>query len=209
MTDLTQLIGHWGYPAIFVVVVLGNVGIPIPEESILILAGYLVWRRQLKINLVLVVGVLSACMGDNVGYYVGRRYGRVAIEQYGKWLFVTSQRFQSMQRFMTRYGAVSVFMARFVPGFRFIAGPVAGTAGLPYGSFFFANLLGATIYVPLTVGLGYAMGLGFEDYIERLERAVGKIEHLVLLGTGAGALIVLAYRIFQTQKQRLFPRNRE
>jgi hypothetical protein len=70
-------------------------------------------------------------------------------------------------------------------------------------------LLGATIYVPLTVGLGYAMGLGFEDYIERLERAVGKIEHLVLLGTGAGALIVLAYRIFQTQKRRLFPRNRE
>ena len=55
MTDLAQLIGHWGYIAIFVVVVLGNVGLPLPEETILALAGYLVWRGELSLSAVLAV----------------------------------------------------------------------------------------------------------------------------------------------------------
>jgi membrane protein DedA with SNARE-associated domain len=52
MPDLTELIGHWGYGAIFLIVILGNVGVPVPEETILVLAGYLVWKRELRLSLV-------------------------------------------------------------------------------------------------------------------------------------------------------------
>src|SRR5574341_1666084 len=68
MLDPNELIGHWGYSAIFLAVVLGNVGMPVPEEAILALAGYLVWRGKLRLPLVLAVGIASAAAGDNLGY---------------------------------------------------------------------------------------------------------------------------------------------
>src|SRR5260370_39077296 len=75
MSDLGQLIAYWGSPAIFVVVVLGNVGLPVPEETTLIVAGYLVWQGYFRLSIVLAVGVISAVAGDNIGYWQGRRYG--------------------------------------------------------------------------------------------------------------------------------------
>ena len=83
MPDLAPLIAHWGYAAIFLFVVLGNLGLPVPEETILALSGYLVWRGELRLPLVLAVGILSAIAGDNLGYWIGRQYGRDAVERYG------------------------------------------------------------------------------------------------------------------------------
>ncbi len=75
MPDLSPLLAQWGYLAIFVIVALGNIGLPVPEESVLILAGYLVWHGHLRLAGVLVVGVISAVAGDNLGYSLGRRHG--------------------------------------------------------------------------------------------------------------------------------------
>jgi len=131
MPELGHLIEHWGYLAIFVFVLLGNLGVPVPEESILVLAGYLVWQGDLRLPLVLLVGILSAVAGDNLGYWIGRRYGQAAITRYGRWVLLTPARLDATRRFVTRYGAVGVFAARFIAGLRFLAGPVAGSTGLP------------------------------------------------------------------------------
>ena len=84
MPDLTQLIGHWGYSAIFFTVILGSIGIPVPEEAIMLLAGLLVWEKKLELSVVLIVGFLSTVSGDNLGYWAGRTYGRATIERYGQ-----------------------------------------------------------------------------------------------------------------------------
>jgi len=60
MFDVTELVGHWGYLAVFVIVVLGNIGLPVPEETALLAAGYLVWRGDLSWSLILMVGIVSA-----------------------------------------------------------------------------------------------------------------------------------------------------
>ena len=73
MPDIGPLLGDWGYLAIFLIVVLGNVGLPVPEETTLILAGYLVWRGELRFPIVLAVGITSAVGGDSLGYWIGRR----------------------------------------------------------------------------------------------------------------------------------------
>ena len=75
MLTLNELIAQWGAPAICLVVTLGNIGLPIPEETILILAGYLAWQGQILLPLVLGVGIVSAIAGDNLGYWIGRKYG--------------------------------------------------------------------------------------------------------------------------------------
>lgn len=205
MLDLNALLGHWGYLAIFLVVFLGNVGLPVPEATILALAGYLVWEGKLRLPLVLVVGVGSAAAGDNLGYWIGRRYGQETLARYGHWIGVTSARLETMRRFVGRYGPLAVFAARFLAGFRCLAGPVAGSAGLPAFPFVAANLLGAVIYVPLAVGAGYAAGYGLGAYVERLGRFVGEVEYLILIVAISSALGVLGWRIVRARRARQTP----
>jgi membrane-associated protein len=195
MPDVGELIGHWGYAAIFVAVVLGNVGLPVPEETILALSGYLVWDGQLRLSLVLLVGVVSAVAGDNLGYWIGRHYGRGAIERYGHRILVTPERLESVSRFVTRYGPWGVFVARFVAGLRFLAGPIAGATGLSPAPFAVANVLGAVLYVPTVVGVGYAIGYGAGSYVARIRLVVGRVEHVVLIGAGVFVVAALLWRV--------------
>lgn len=196
--DAASLIGHWGYPAIFLVVVLGNAGFPVPEETILLLAGYLVWTGKLRLPLVLLVGILSAVVGDNLGYWIGREYGRRALDRYGHWILITPARLDTSQRLVTRYGPLAVFAARFLPGLRFLAGPVAGISGLRPLPFLAANILGACLYVPLAVAVGYAVGYGFGGYIAELERVIGQVERLVLVAAGGLTLLFLGWRAMRS-----------
>jgi membrane protein DedA with SNARE-associated domain len=197
MPDLTPLISHWGYLAIFLFVLLGNLGVPAPEESILVLAGYLVWQGRLRLPLVLVVGILSAIAGDNLGYWVGRRYGQEAIERYGQRMLLTPARIEATQHFVTRYGAFGVFAARFIPGVRFLAGPLAGSTGLRPLHFVIANALGAMIYVPTMIAAGYAVGYGLGDYVKEIERVVGRAEHVVLIVAILLTVALLARRMLR------------
>ena len=190
MPDLTPLISHWGYLAIFLFVLLGNLGLPVPEESILLLAGYLTWQGDLRLPLVLAVGILSAIAGDNLGYWIGRRYGQEAIERFGQRVLLTHERIEATRRFVTRYGAFGVFAGRFIPGLRFMAGPLAGSAGLRPPVFMIANALGAAVYAPAMVAAGYAVGYGLGDYVKQFERAVGRVEHVVLI---AAILVTVAF----------------
>lgn len=188
-------IGHWGYLAIVLGVFGGNVGLPVPEETILVLGGYMAWRGTLRLPIVLAVGILSATAGDNLGYWLGRRYGSGAIERYGRWLWLTEDRLKAVRDFVSRYGAFGVFAARFIPGLRFAAGPLAGAIGLRVSPFVLANALGAACYVPLAVGAGYALGYGFGEYVEQLRRVLGEVEHAVLIGVGVATLGVLGWRM--------------
>jgi len=202
VSDLHQFVGHWGYTAIFVVVVLGNVGLPVPEETILALAGYLVWRGKLRMSLVLIVGIVSAVVGDNIGYWLGRRYGQTALPRYARWVLGHPERLEQMKAFVARRGPIAVFVARFVPGIRFTAGPLAGALGLSFASFLVANVAGAVVYVPVVVGAGYAVGYGFGTYVERLRYVVGGVERIVLLVVLMGILVLIAVRIVQAVRPR-------
>jgi membrane protein DedA with SNARE-associated domain len=202
VTNLPHLIGLWGYPAIFLVVVLGNAGLPVPEETILGVAGYMVWKGHLTLWVVLVVGVVSAVVGDNIGYWVGRRWGQARMTRYAHWALGHPERLDSMQAFVARRGPLAVFVARFIPGIRFMAGPLAGSLGLHFAPFFVANVLGAVIYVPVAVGLGYAVGYGLGEYVEQLRRLVGDVERALLIGVLLGALVVLGWRTLRTLRER-------
>ena len=197
MPDVGALLNHWGYLAIFIFVILGNMGVPLPEETILALAGYMVWRGQLLFWAVLIVGILSAILGDNLGYWVGRRYGRGAIERYGHLVLGRPARLESLECFVARYGALGVFVARFVPGLRFMAGPLSGALHLRFPRFLAANLFGATVYVPVAVCVGYAIGVGFGGYVEELRRVVGNIEHAVLVTALCLSAAILSWRVLR------------
>lgn len=202
MSDPGWLLENWGYIAIFAVVILGNMGLPIPEETILILAGYLVWEGKLRLPIVLGVGVVSAILGDNLGYWLGREFGRRTVERYERWIFVTPARLDATQRIVARYGPLAVFAARFIPGVRFLAGPVAGITGVRPLPFIVANVLGASLYVPASVGIGYAVGLGWGAYLTRLEKAAWRLEHVVLIFALCVTLLLLVWRAVRAARAR-------
>jgi membrane protein DedA with SNARE-associated domain len=95
-----------------------------------------------------------------------------------------------------------VFVARFVPGIRFTAGPLAGALGMSFASFLAANVAGAVLYVPVVVGAGYAVGYGFGAYVERLRYVVGEVERIVLVVVLLTLLAVIGVRIVQAINQR-------
>ena len=195
MPNLIAFVGHWGYPAIFLVVVLGNVGVPVPEETILGLAGYLVWRGELRLSIVLMIGVLSAVVGDNIGYWLGRKYGRTVIKRHATTI-MPPQKLESAERLIERYGSYGVFFARFVPVARFMSGPLSGATGLKFTPFFVANLLGASLYVPLVVGMGYGVGYGLGRRIEALRHITGQVEHIIIVAALIITLLWVGWRFW-------------
>jgi membrane protein DedA with SNARE-associated domain len=194
MPDLQPFLEQWRYAAIFLAVILGNMGLPVPEETALALAGYLAARGVMRLPAALATGVISAVIGDNLGYWVGRRYGRVAIERYERGLFVSPERLPRVADIMARYGALAVFVARFVAGLRFLAGPLAGAMGMPPLRFTLANALGAVLYVPYATGIGYAVGYGAGDLIQRL---VGRAEPVAIVGIVVLTLAFVARRLLR------------
>jgi membrane-associated protein len=200
MPDLKELLGQWGYLAIFLVVVLGNVGLPVPEETVLILAGYLVWREQLWLPAVLVVSIVSAVAGDNLGYWLGQRYGRRAVDRYAQWVLVRPERLESVRRFVRRYGAWGVFIGRFLPVLRFLAGPLAGATGLGFLPFVVGNVLGAALFVPYAVGIGVAIGYGLGTYVERLQRIEEEIGYVFLLAVAISTVMHFGWRVLKARR---------
>ena len=194
MLDLNQLITDWGYAGIFLVVILGNIGLPVPEETVLAVAGYLVWSGRLHLLPVLIVGLASAVAGDNVGYWLGRRYGRRIVERYAHWLLKPG-RLVVAESFVRRYGALAVCVARFVGGFRFLAGPLAGAVGLPFRSFLRGNLVGAVLFVPYAVGIGYAIGYGLGPYMAHVQQELGGLGHVALLLAIIVVIVLAAWRM--------------
>lgn len=193
--DAGHLIEHWGYSAVFATVILGNLGLPVPEEGILVLAGYLVWTRQLRLCSVLILGVLAAIIGDNVGYWFGRRYGQTTIQRYGHRILITKAKIEKAKQFVMRYGSYGVFFARFVPGLRFMAGPLAGILALPFPRFFTANSLGASAYVPVCVATGYLLGPSVNDAVRNIAILVGRAEHFALVLLALVAIIISIRRV--------------
>ena len=202
MPDLAPFVEHWGYVAIFVVVVLGNIGLPLPEETILALAGYLAWRGDMHMPMVIAVGIVSAVAGDNLGYWLGRRFGRQALPRYTAWILGHPERLSTMEAFVARRGPLAVFVARFLPGIRFLAGPLAGGLGMRSAPFFAANVLGALVYVPVVVGAGYAIGYGLGPYLERVHRTVGTAELVLVAGVVVAALGMIGWRVVHALRGR-------
>src|SRR5215470_7457035 len=179
MPDLTAFIETWGYVAVLLVVAFGNIGVPVPEETVLVVAGYLVWVGRLRWPPLLAVGIVSAVIGDNIGYWIGRRFGRAGLKRVAPHLGI--ERLARAERFVARYGVLAVFVGRFVAGLRVLAGPLAGAMGLPFGRFFLANLCGALLFVPYAVGIGYAIAYGLGAYVERVHQLLGGAERVALI----------------------------
>ena len=187
--ELSDLLAAWGYLGIFGLVFLGNMGVPVPEETVLIAGGFLAAHGLLDREWVYAVAIASAVVGDCCGYAVGRTGGQHLLERLaGRFEFVRS-RIERLRTFFDQHGSKAVFMARFVAGARFLAGPMAGAAGMPFLRFLGWNVMGALIWCSLMVTIGYLVG-------DEIWRAVGLVHWSARwIALGAFLILLVAYLV--------------
>ncbi len=137
---------------------LESMGVPSPGETALILAAVLASQGKLQIWLVILIGVSSAILGDNLGYLLGRRLGRDVLEAPGPFRKRRVAVIAAGDRFFERHGAKAVFFARWIALVRFAAAWLAGINEMHWRTFFFWNALGGISW-GVTYGLvGYFGG---------------------------------------------------
>jgi membrane-associated protein len=168
---LREFLARYGYWAIAATLLLENMGVPVPGESVLLLASFLAYsEHRLRLTYIIVVAVCSATFGDNLGYWIGYKGGRPLLDKYQLHLHVPPRLLGRGERLFAKYGAPTVFFARFVAGLRIFAGPLAGVLHMDWKKFAVFNLLGATLWVTVISVAGYVFGRHWPLLLKMLKR---------------------------------------
>jgi membrane protein DedA with SNARE-associated domain len=183
LQGLEALLGRWGYVLIFAAMLLENAGVPLPGETITLLGGYMAGSGQLNLLGVMVAAAGGAVLGDNLGYWLGRRYGWSLLLKVGGLLRQPPEQLERLRQSFQRHAGLSVFLGRFVAVLRVLAGPLAGAVAMPYRRFVLCNLAGAVLWSGLMVTLAWLGGRWIP-----LEQMLSGV---VQLGFGALLLVLL------------------
>ena len=186
--DLAPLLDRYGYAAIAALITLESLGLPVPGETVLIAAAAYAGAGSLDIIAVVLIAVVAAIVGDNIGYAIGRFGGRALVVRYGRYVLISEQRLNVAERFFDRHGGAIVTVARFIEGLRQLNGLVAGITGMPWRRFLAFNALGAGLWVGVWAGLGYTAG----GHLTAIYQQFSRYQGLLLGGLGVllAALIV-------------------
>ena len=192
-----QLIEHYmllyGYWAVFFGVMLENAGVPVPGETILLIAGYFASTGEFNIALVMVIAATGAIIGDNIGFAIGHHYGRNVLLRVGRFFFLTPKRLEHMENYFKRHGPKTILVARFITGLRVFAALLAGASKMPWRLFFIYNVAGAILWSVVITTLGYLFG----QSLPLLIKWVGRSGTIILI-----AAIVIGIVAWRVQKHR-------
>lgn len=189
---------QYGYWAVAAALALENAGLPVPGETVLLMASFLAYsEHDLRLPWIILVGTVAATAGDNVGFAFGYYGRRPLLERYSSVFRIRNATLVKGERLFERYGALTVFFARFVFGMRIIAGPLAGVLRMPWRRFLVANFLGAVVWVTVISGAGYFFGQQWW----RLQRDVKRFD------LGVAILVVMGMAFLWWRGRRA--RNRD
>ena len=182
---LLDLFSRYGYTVVLVGVLLENAGLPVPGETVLLAGAALSHSGRLSLEWVIACAVVGAVVGDNIGFFIGRHGGRVLAERHGSKIGLTADRLRQFDAFFHRYGARTVFIARFVTGLRVFGAVLAGGSGLSWRTFLMYNAAGAIVWSIAIAMVGYSLAYSWDT----LERWVGRSGVLALVLVGAIAAV--------------------
>lgn len=159
-----------GYAGVAAFVLAESAGVPVPGETALVAAGLLAGSGHLSLALVVLIAAVSAIIGDNIGFAVGRKGGRAALTASGPLAGHRQRALDAGEKFFAKHGAKTVFFGRWVTGVRIVAALVAGASGMRWPLFLTFNVLGAFAWAatiagiaalagPVAVGIVYGAGV--------------------------------------------------
>ena len=192
-TGFDWIVRH-GYGAIFVLLMLGIVGLPVPDETLLVFAGYLSFKGTLRLETTVATGFLGSACGISISYALGRLLGLPALNKVGPLLHLRPEHLEQAHQWVERWGKYSLLLAYFVPGYRHLAAFLAGTSCLEPTVFARFAYAGALIWASCFVGLGYVAGNAWQQLIPLLHQTLHTVMLLGLVLLAAAACWLLFRR---------------
>ena len=153
-----EWIAQYGYLAIFVLLMLGIIGLPVPDETILLFAGYLSFKGDLRLESTLAIAFLGSACGISVSYAIGRIVGPHAVVKFAPLLHIRPAQLAHTYQWMERRGKYVLLIAYFIPGVRHVAALTAGASQLRSSVFARFAYSGALLWSGTFIGLGYVTG---------------------------------------------------
>lgn len=185
---LLDLFGRYGYAVVFGGVFLENTGLPVPGETALLAGAALAHGGQLSLPIVILTAIAGATLGDNLGFFIGRRGGRRIAERHGWRIGLTPARLADFDRFFEQHGPKTVFAARFITGLRVVGAVLAGGSGMAWPVFLFYNATGAIVWCTTVAFAGYSLAYSW-DTLERWIGRTGLIALLLVIAAGVIAAL--------------------
>jgi membrane protein DedA with SNARE-associated domain len=158
MHSLLFSITAYSYFGIFLALGLGILGLPIPDETLMAYAGFLVFQGKINFLYTVIIAFIGTSCGITIGYILGRIFGNPFIKRYSAKIYVNSEHIQNAEIFYNRYGKFALFIGYFIPGVRHLTAIFAGTSLMPYRIFALFAYAGGLLWTITFVSLGYFLG---------------------------------------------------
>ena len=203
--DLISAVSSWmidvitklGYLGVLLGMILNSAGIPIPSEVIAGFSGYLVYQGDLNLILVGLVAAVGNVVGGTISYLLGLKGGRPAIQKYGKYVRITEEKFEKVQKWFNRYGDEMVLLGQFIPIFRSYVSLPAGVLKVPLKKFLPYTFIGSFIWITLITFLSSRLG---ENWIA-IGEYMRKFQYVIAAVIIAG-VIYLVYKYVKSFRKR-------
>jgi len=188
-------IGTLGYPGIFLLMAMESSVIPVPSELVMPPAGYLAQQGQMNIWIAILMGTVGSLVGAYANYFAAHYLGRPLVLKYGKYVWITEEKFAKVETFFKDHGEVSTFIGRLLPVVRHLISLPAGLAGMNHWKFSFYTLLGAGMWVTILTYIGYFIGANQE--------LIMKYSHQALFGVVLMSVAIIAVYIWNHRRKKL------
>lgn len=189
----------YSYLAIYILLTTGIIGLPVPDETILTLTGYLVSKNELILIPTIAVSFLGSISGITISYLLGRLLGIFALKKTGRFLHISEKNLEKGELWFEKLGKWTLTFGYFIPGVRHIVAIIAGSTKLKVHIFATYAYSGALVWSITFILLGYYAGEKWKLISKSIEN------HLLLFGILAFAFIIAAglFKYFKNKKNRL------
>jgi membrane-associated protein len=195
--SLIEIPANVGYPVVFLLIAIETMGIPVPAETALIAAALLAHDGQMDIVTLTIIAATAAIVGDNVGFAIGRRYGRNLFLIKGPFLHHRHKALELGEPFFAKHGPKAVFLGRWVAGLRIASAWLAGMNKMSWPTFVFWNALGGICWAASVTLSIYFLGQAAESAMNIVGPAA----------LGLVAVAVIAFIIYRLRKRAVESRT--
>jgi membrane protein DedA with SNARE-associated domain len=191
---LLTTIGALGYPGIFLLMAMESSVIPVPSELVMPPAGYLAQQGRMNIWFAIFMGTTGSLVGAYANYYAAHYLGRPLLLKYGKYVWITEEKFAKVERYFKDHGEISTFIGRLLPVVRHLISLPAGLAGMNHVKFTVYTLAGAGIWVTILTWIGYFIGANQE--------LIMQYSHQAVIGVVIVSAVIIAFYVRNHKRKK-------
>jgi membrane protein DedA with SNARE-associated domain len=176
---IKEIAEKYGYLSVFTGILLENLGIPLPGETITIVGGFLAGSGELNYWLVLASAASGAFIGGVCGYFIGKYGGWTLMQKLAKFFRVSDKQLEEIKGKFADNAVKAVFFGRFIALLRIFASPMAGVVEMPLPQFLGVNFASSLSWAAIMTGIAYTVGKFVS--LEQLVAWVGQFAIVALL----------------------------